>query len=179
MKETKNFLKEISTNSSLKKKFSNKLYLKNCKSKKNKQIKYNFTYIFNKFSNILMKDGKNTISKKHLIKSILWAKNNKKITKNFFMTAVNNVRPLLDLKQRKRTFRKKIMKVIPMKPSRSYTLGINWIIEATQRRTERTLTYRLYLELLNAYNRKGYAIKKKNDLHKECKSIIFKPRKKS
>ncbi len=35
------------------------------------------------------------------------------------------------------------------------------------------MALRLYLELLNAYNKKGYAIKKKTDLHNQCQVSFF------
>lgn len=35
------------------------------------------------------------------------------------------------------------------------------------------MAFRLYYELLNAYQKKGYAMKKKEDLHKECKLTFY------
>jgi hypothetical protein len=35
------------------------------------------------------------------------------------------------------------------------------------------MALRLYLELLNAYNGKGYAMKKKTDLHNQCQASFF------
>jgi len=35
------------------------------------------------------------------------------------------------------------------------------------------MALRLYIELLNAYNKKGYAMKKKTDLHNQCQVSFF------
>lgn len=35
------------------------------------------------------------------------------------------------------------------------------------------MALRLYLELLNAYNKKGYAMKKKTDFHNQCQASFF------
>jgi ribosomal protein S7 len=43
----------------------------------------------------------------------------------------------------------------------SYKLAIRWLIQGAQQRPERTMSLRLYNELNDAYNKKGYALKKK------------------
>lgn len=92
---------------------------------------------------------------------------------NFVMKAIRNVKPLVELKNQQKGFRKKLMKPIAINSNRGYKLAIDWIIQGAQKRTERSMAFRLYFELLNAYQKKGYAIKKKEDLHKECKLTFY------
>ena len=90
----------------------------------------------------------------------------------FLYKSINNVKPLAELDTS--SSRRKKPKTVPIPRARAEKLAINWIIQGANKRTERTMALRIALELLNAYNRKGYAFKKKEELYNICKATYFK-----
>jgi small subunit ribosomal protein S7 len=55
---------------------------------------------------------------------------------------------------------------IEVRPSRRLALSMRWIIGYAKERHERTMAEKLAAELLNAYNREGPSIKKREDTHR-------------
>ena len=55
---------------------------------------------------------------------------------------------------------------VEVRAERSQALAIRWIIANARKRSEKTMTLKLAGELLDAYNNRGGAIKKKEDTHK-------------
>ncbi|MFA5141149.1 MAG: 30S ribosomal protein S7 [Elusimicrobiota bacterium] len=79
--------------------------------------------------------------------------------------AIENVRPLLEVRPRRvggATYQ------VPreVRPSRSYTMAMRWIIDAARSRTGRPMRERLADEILSAYKGEGTAMKKREDTHK-------------
>ncbi|MBI5623366.1 MAG: 30S ribosomal protein S7 [Elusimicrobia bacterium] len=79
--------------------------------------------------------------------------------------AIENVRPLLEVKAR-RVGGATYQVPIEVDPMRSSTLAMRWIIDAARSRTGRPMADRLAEELLNAYKKEGVAFKKREDTHK-------------
>lgn len=84
---------------------------------------------------------------------------------NVLKKAVDNVRPLLEVKPRRvggATYQ------VPVEVSgrRGTTLALRWIVGFTQERKGKKMAERLADELLEALNNTGSSIKKKEDLHK-------------
>jgi small subunit ribosomal protein S7 len=50
--------------------------------------------------------------------------------------------------------------------NRKLSLGIRWLIRYARERSERTMREKLAGEILDAYNNKGAAVKKREDTHK-------------
>lgn len=84
---------------------------------------------------------------------------------NVFTQAVENVKPLLEVKSR-RVGGANYQVPIEVRPERRATLAIRWIIEGAKSRPEKTMIERLALELIDAYNKTGRAIKKREDTHR-------------
>ncbi len=82
-----------------------------------------------------------------------------------FNQAVENVKPLLEVKSR-RVGGANYQVPVEVRPERRVTLAIRWIIENARSRPEKTMTERLALELIDAYNKTGRAIKKREDTHR-------------
>ena len=59
---------------------------------------------------------------------------------------------------------------IEVRPSRSTTLGLRWLIQYSRGRREKTMTERLMNELLDASNGLGAAVKRREDTHKMAES---------
>ena len=79
--------------------------------------------------------------------------------------ATDNVRPVLEVRSR-RVGGASYQVPVEVRPRRSTTLAIRWLVNFARQRKEKTMMERLANELLDASNGMGAAIKKKEDLHK-------------
>ena len=82
-----------------------------------------------------------------------------------FEKAVDNVRPMIEVKSR-RVGGSTYQVPTEIRPSRRTALGIRWIINYAKARSEKTMSNKLAGELLDAANQRGSAVKKKEDTHK-------------
>jgi small subunit ribosomal protein S7 len=80
-------------------------------------------------------------------------------------TALDNVRPLVETKSR-RVGGANYQVPMEVRPARGEALGIRWIIQGAKDRPGRTMVDRLSGELMDAYQKRGAAIKKREDVHK-------------
>jgi len=79
--------------------------------------------------------------------------------------ATDNVRPVLEVRSR-RVGGASYQVPVEVRPRRSTTLAIRWIVNYARQRREKTMMERLAGELLDAANGVGASIKRKEDLHK-------------
>lgn len=82
-----------------------------------------------------------------------------------FEEAMNNIMPVLEVKARRvggATYQ------VPMevRPERQISLSIRWLINYARSRGEKGMTSKLSAELLDAYNGRGGAVKKREDTHR-------------
>lgn len=137
-------------------------------------------YILSVFVNTLSKQGKRNIAKKILFKILFFIKSKKKISSLIFLyKAISNIRPLLGPKIQVGFKLNKKPQVKILAPRKGIQLALNWLIQGAKKRSERTMSLRLYNELVDAYNKKGYAMKKKYEWHmqplsSQLKSYSFK-----
>lgn len=82
-----------------------------------------------------------------------------------FKKAVENVKPLLEVKSR-RVGGSNYQVPVEVGQSRRLSLAIRWVIQYAQARGEKTMKEKLAAELLDAANMRGGAMKKKEDTHK-------------
>ena len=83
--------------------------------------------------------------------------------------ALDNVKPALEVRSR-RVGGATYQVPIEVRPSRSTTLGLRWLIQSSRARREKTMTERLMNELLDASNGLGAAVKRREDTHKMAES---------
>ncbi|MGH9111098.1 MAG: 30S ribosomal protein S7 [Acidimicrobiales bacterium] len=83
--------------------------------------------------------------------------------------AVDNVKPQLEVKSR-RVGGATYQVPVEVRPRRSSTLAIRWIVGFSRQRRERTMAERLAGELLDANNGIGSSVKRKEDVHKMAES---------
>ncbi|MFI4846955.1 MAG: 30S ribosomal protein S7 [Candidatus Makana argininalis] len=122
--------------------------------------------IISKFINILMIKGKKTISEKIVYKALDYLSKKSGINNiESFKLALENVRPIVEVKSR-RVGGSTYQVPIEVRPIRSNTLAMRWIIESARKRKEKTMSLRLYKELLDATKKQGLAFKKREDIHK-------------
>jgi small subunit ribosomal protein S7 len=82
-----------------------------------------------------------------------------------FKTAIENVKPLVEVKPR-RVGGATYQVPVEVRAHRRSALAFRWIINYSRGRSEKTMRERLAGELLDAYNNTGSSIKKKEDTHK-------------
>ena len=119
-----------------------------------------------KFINNVMEHGKKAVAEKIVYSAFdIIAAKSKQDALKVFADAIENVKPLVEVKSRRvggATYQ------VPMevRPDRRQALAIRWIIEAAKKRSESTMTERLANELLDAVANKGSAVKKREDTHR-------------
>lgn len=82
-----------------------------------------------------------------------------------FRTAINNVKPVLEIRPR-RVGSQTYQVPVDVKTERRTTLAINWIIQSARNRGEKGMAARLASELLDASQNEGDAIRKKQEQHR-------------
>jgi len=126
--------------------------------------------ILAKFINFVMYDGKKATSEKIIYEALDKIKDKiKEDPIKVFNDAVNNIRPNLEVRSRRvggATYQ------VPqeVKSKRSQTLALRWLLEAARKRKNKTMSDKLLNELVDAYQKKGAAIKKREDTHKMAES---------
>ena len=119
-----------------------------------------------KFVNNMMWDGKKAVSQK-----IFYDAMNKIKERSgddplkLFKKAVENCRPLLEVKTR-RVGGANYQVPIEVGQSRRTSLAIRWILQNARGRAEKGMPEKLANELNEAANMRGGAIKKKDDVHR-------------
>jgi len=83
--------------------------------------------------------------------------------------AVENVRPQLEVRSR-RVGGATYQVPVEVRPRRATTLAIRWLVSFSRTRREKTMAQRLAMEILDASNGVGLAVKRRDDLHKMAES---------
>ena len=83
--------------------------------------------------------------------------------------AIDNVKPQLEVKSR-RVGGATYQVPVEVRPRRSTTLAIRWVVGFARGRRERTMAQRLANELLDASNGIGASVKRREDMHKMAES---------
>ena len=123
-----------------------------------------------KFINSIMYDGKRSTAEKILYDALekIKSKNNEDPLK-VFNSAINNVKPNLECRSR-RVGGATYQVPVEVKQNRGQALALRWIIDATRKRKNKTMSEKLYFEIVDASQNKGSAIKKREDTHKMAES---------
>ncbi|HWP86095.1 MAG TPA: 30S ribosomal protein S7 [Terriglobia bacterium] len=119
-----------------------------------------------KFINSLMWDGKKSVAEAIFYESM--AKIQERAQEDplkVFKKAVENVKPLMEVKTR-RVGGANYQIPVEVNPDRRTSLSIRWLITFARSRGEKGMVERLTGEILDAYNNRGAAIKKKEDTHR-------------
>ena len=131
--------------------------------------KYKST-IIPKLINSIMYDGKKTVAEKIIYEAIDKIKSkSKEEPLAIFNEAINNIKPTVEVRGRRvggATYQ------VPqeVKTKRSQTLALRWLLEASRKRKNKTMSDKLFNELMDASQKKGSAIKKREDTHKMAES---------
>ncbi|MBX4204740.1 MAG: 30S ribosomal protein S7 [Candidatus Doudnabacteria bacterium] len=133
--------------------------------------KYNSVKL-SKFINYVMERGKKTIANKvvygalDIIEKEMPAKDGVKTDgKMIFEQAVRNVCPILEVKGR-RIGGANYQVPMEVQEPRKTALGMKWIIDAARGKKGKPMAQKLATELMEAFNKQGAAIKKREDVHR-------------
>ncbi|NND01957.1 MAG: 30S ribosomal protein S7 [Acidimicrobiia bacterium] len=83
--------------------------------------------------------------------------------------AMDNIRPSVEVRSR-RVGGSSYQVPVEVRPRRGQTLAVRWLVEFARRRKESTMADRLANEILDAANRTGLAVKRREDVHKMAES---------
>jgi small subunit ribosomal protein S7 len=119
-----------------------------------------------KFINMVMVDGKKSVAER-IMYGALDAVTSKRggDPMELLETALDNVRPLVEVKSR-RVGGATYQVPVEVRPVRRNALAMRWLIDASRKRSEKSMAARLAGELMDAADQKGSAVKKKEDTHR-------------
>lgn len=119
-----------------------------------------------KFVNYLIQDGKKSAAEKILYGAIeALSVKSKEDPIKVFQTAIDNVKPAIEVRSR-RVGGATYQVPVEVRDSRALALAVRWLITNARKRGEKSMVHKLSGELLDAYNGRGNAIKKREDTHR-------------
>jgi small subunit ribosomal protein S7 len=126
--------------------------------------------IIPKLINNIMYDGKKGIAAKIVYEAIEKIKTKTKEEPiNIFNEAINNIRPTVEVKSR-RVGGATYQVPVEVKSKRAQALAIRWLIDASRKRKDKHMSDKIFNEIYDAYEKKGLAVKKREDVHKMAES---------
>ena len=125
--------------------------------------------VVSKFINSIMHDGKRSTAEKILYTALDKIKSKNEDPIEVFNSAINNVRPNLEVRSR-RVGGATYQVPVEVKSNRSQTLALRWILTASKKRKNKTMAEKIFFELVDASQNKGSAVRKKEDTHKMAES---------
>ena len=119
-----------------------------------------------KFVNMIMRDGKKSTAEK-IVYGALDQMKEKGLNDPLeaFGTALENIRPRVEVKSR-RVGGATYQVPVEVRPARRLVLSMRWLIDAARKRNEKTMPAKLAGELLDAFEGRGAAAKKREDTHR-------------
>jgi small subunit ribosomal protein S7 len=127
--------------------------------------KYN-DRIVAKLVNIMMQDGKKSTAERALYNALdLVAKRANEEAVKVLKKSLDNIKPMLEVKSR-RVGGSTYQVPIEVRADRRTSLAMRWLIKYAIDRSEKTMTDKLAGEILDAFNNRGSAVKKREDTHK-------------
>ncbi len=122
--------------------------------------------LLTKFMNAVMQDGKKSAAEKIIygaLSEIAGKKGGSGL--DVLEDALDNVRPAVEVKSR-RVGGATYQVPVEVRPSRQNALAMRWLIEAARKRGEKSMARKLAGELLDASEKRGTAVKKREDVHR-------------
>ena len=123
-----------------------------------------------KLINSIMYDGKKTIAEKIVYDAIDKIKSKSKEEPIIvFNEAINNIKPTVEVRSR-RVGGATYQVPVEVKSKRAQALAIRWLVESARKRKDKHMADKIFNELYDAYEKKGAAVKKREDVHKMAES---------
>ncbi|MBL0944835.1 MAG: 30S ribosomal protein S7 [Hydrogenophaga sp.] len=119
-----------------------------------------------KFMNVIMQGGKKAVAERIIYGAFEQIeKKSGKDPLEIFSTAINNVKPMVEVKSR-RVGGANYQVPVEVRPVRRLALSMRWIKEAAKKRSEKSMAMRLANELIEATEGRGGAMKRRDEVHR-------------
>lgn len=119
-----------------------------------------------KFMNAIMISGKKSVAERIVYGAFdQISKKSGKDPLEVFSSAMNNVRPVVEVKSR-RVGGANYQVPVEVRPSRRTALAMRWLRDAARKRGEKSMGARLAGELMDAAEGRGAAMKKREEVHR-------------
>jgi small subunit ribosomal protein S7 len=119
-----------------------------------------------KFINSIMLDGKKSTAERIFYDAMrVVEEKSGQPAINVFKTALNNAKPVLEVKSR-RVGGATYQVPVEVRPERRTALAMKWLVSYSRSRGDKTMADRLAAEILAASRNEGNTIKKKEDTHR-------------
>ena len=120
-----------------------------------------------KFMNVIMEGGKKAVAERIIYGALelIAQKQPEKEALEVFTTAINNVKPMVEVKSR-RVGGANYQVPVEVRPVRRLALSMRWLKEAARKRGEKSMAQRLANELMEATEGRGGAMKKRDEVHR-------------
>ena len=122
--------------------------------------------LLSKFMNVVMRSGKKSTAEKIVygaLKTI--GERGKADPLALFDQALSNVKPMVEVKSR-RVGGATYQVPVEVRSGRQTALAMRWVVEAARARSEKSMGARLAAELMEAAEKRGNAVKKREDVHR-------------
>jgi len=116
-----------------------------------------------KFMNVIMESGKKAIAERIIYGALEQVA--QKDPLEIFMVALNNIKPMVEVKSR-RVGGANYQVPVEVRPVRRQALAMRWLKESARKRGEKSMAARLANELLEASEGRGGAVKKRDEVHR-------------
>ena len=130
--------------------------------------KYN-SELIQKLINVVMSRGKKNVARDIVYDALEVIEkktgDDKQKAMDLFLKAFDNIVPKIEVRPR-RVGGSVYQIPIAVQPRRARALGLRWLVGAASKRNEKTMGQRLGRELLEAYDSRGAAVKKRTDVHR-------------
>jgi small subunit ribosomal protein S7 len=119
-----------------------------------------------KFMNVIMESGKKAIAERIIYGALEQVeKKSGKDPLEIFTVALNNIKPMVEVKSR-RVGGANYQVPVEVRPVRRVALAMRWLKESARKRGEKSMAQRLANELLEAVEGRGGAMKKRDEVHR-------------
>ena len=123
-----------------------------------------------KFMNQIMTDGKKSVAEKIIYGAFdEISKKSDKEPVEVFEKALEEVGPMVEVKAR-RVGGATYQVPVEVKSKRAQALAIRWLVESARKRKDKHMSDKIFNELFDAFEKKGAAVKKREDVHKMAES---------
>ena len=119
-----------------------------------------------RFVNMVMRSGKKAVAERIVYGALdqVTTKSSKNALE-VLDKALENVQPLVEVKSR-RVGGATYQVPVEVRPNRRVALAMRWLVDAARKRSEKSMGQRLANEMVEAYDNRGTAVKKREDTHK-------------
>lgn len=119
-----------------------------------------------KLVNVIMFDGKKSTAERALYGAMeLAAQRAGEDAVKVLKKCLDNIKPTLEVKSR-RVGGSTYQVPVEVRAERRISLAMRWLVKYANDRSEKTVTDKLAGEILDAYNNRGAAVKKREDTHR-------------